>query len=52
MRDAVVAAFLGQTFSNVEIFTVTTGLDVPNGAPTGWWAESISCGFHYEHFGP
>lgn len=52
IREGVVTAFLGRTISNIEIFRVATGLDVPAGAPQGWWAESVSCGFHYEHFGP
>lgn len=52
IREAVVRAFMGKSIANVEIFSVTTGLEVPAGAPSGWWAESISCGFHYEHFGP
>lgn len=52
LREDVVTAFLGKTISNIEIFRVATGLDVPAGATQGWWAESISCGFHYEHFGP
>lgn len=52
LRESVVTAFLGKTISNIEIFRVATGLDVPAGAPQGWWTESISCGFHYEHFGP
>lgn len=52
LREDIVTAFLGKTISNIEIFRVATGLDVPAGAPQGWWAESISCGFHYEHFGP
>ena len=52
MTEAVINAFLGKTIQNVEIFRVASGLDVPAGVPPGWWADSISCGFHYEHFGP
>lgn len=52
MTEAVVTAFMGKTISNVEIFRVATGLDLPAGVPPGWWGDSISCGFHYEHFGP
>lgn len=52
LRETIVPLFLGRTISNIEIFRVATGLDVPTGAPQGWWAESISCSFHYEHFGP
>lgn len=52
LREVVVALFLGKTISNIEIFRVATGLDVPTGAPPGWWTESVSCGFHFEHFGP
>lgn len=50
--ETVIRAFLGKNFDNVEIFTVSNGLDLPAGAPPGWWADSISCGFHFESFGP
>lgn len=50
--EDVIGAFLGRSFDNVEIFSATNGLDLPAGAPAGFWADSISFGFHYEHFGP
>lgn len=52
MTEAVRKAFLGKAIQNVEIFRIATGLDLPAGVPQGWWTDSISCSFHYEHFGP
>lgn len=52
VTEDVIAAFLGRRFDNVEVFSTANGLDLPAGAPPGWWGDSISCGFHFEHFGP
>lgn len=52
VSEEVVQAFLGRTISNIEIFRVSNGLDVPAGAPPGYWTDSVSCSFHFEHFGP
>lgn len=49
VRETVIAAFINQAFGGVEIFSASTGLDLPAGAPPGWWADSIGFGFHFEH---
>ena len=49
VRETVIAAFINHAFDGVEIFSASTGLDLPAGAPPGWWADSIGFGFHFEH---
>lgn len=51
IKQLIVDNFLGRTFSNVEIFGIQDGLDVSD-VDVGFWTESLSIQFHFEHFGP
>ena len=50
--EGVRTAFLGKTFDNVEIFGVQSGMGRPDDADLGWWADSLSFQYHFEHLGP
>lgn len=52
LMEGVKSAFLGKTFEGVEIFGVQNGMGTPDDAPNGWWGDSLSFQYHFEHFGP